>query len=1056
MAIVDGTNTNNTLTGTADADTINGLAGNDTVTAGAGNDLVNAGPATAVAATPLDFNWSLAGANGADITNGVTQDTGGIRVTVGFTDDGNNKPTFAVNTSTPTYKQSAETFSQNSSAALGGSGGADTSTTNINFSAAPGSSFQDQVQNVSFRISDIDGANGGWRDLITITAFDINNNPVTFTISGGNDAISGGTITGSLVSENPNDAGGSALITIPGPLSRISIDYGNSGTGDQVVYISDIQFTAIAPPDDDLVNAGDGNDTVLGGYGADTLNGDLGNDSLSGGDGNDSLSGGAGDDTLLGEAGNDVLSGGDGLDLLEGGLGADTLRGGLGNDTLNGGDGNDLLDGDDGNDLLNGGLGDDNLNGSGGLDTLIGGGGADVLSGGIGQDTADYSASGAAVNVNLAAGTGLGGDAQGDRLSGVDGIIGSAFNDTLVGFDFSATGPDEFTNIFLGGAGNDFLDGAGGNDQLYGGADNDTIIGGAGADLLSGDAGNDSVSGGDGNDTVLGGTGTDTLFGDAGNDSLDGGDGNDILDGGLENDTLVGGYGADSILGGAGDDTVYDEVIGGVSGGGNDTVNLGDGNDVFIGSGQGAGDNDLISGGLGNDTISVRQANDTVFGGDGDDVITSADESDPTLGDFLSGDAGNDRITGANTDDTLDGGTGNDVLFGMGNTDTLMGGAGNDSLDGGADNDRLDGGADADTLQGGTGDDTLDGGTGNDTLQGGSGNDSLDGGDGNDNLDGGADNDTLKGGLGADTLQGGSGNDSLDGGDGNDSLDGGAGNDTLTGGQGADTLSGGDGTDTFFVTAGDVVDGTESTGDNDTLNLTDYGKARTNIIYDPLNRENGTVQFLDNLGAVIGTMTFTNIENVIPCFTPGTLIETARGDVAVETLVAGDLVMTRDNGLQPLRWVGRRDLTIADLTARPALQPVMIRAGAMAANLPVQDMMVSPQHRMLVAGHRAEMMFGDHEVLVAATHLVGNPGISRVQPAAVSYIHIMCDRHEIVRANGCWTESFQPGAMTLQSLSSDQRDELLALFPALANANPDYPAARRSLKAHEARVLMAA
>ena len=447
-----------------------------------------------------------------------------------------------------------------------------------------------------------------------------------------------------------------------------------------------------------------------------------------------------------------------------------------------------------------------------------------------------------------------------------------------------------------------------------------------------------------------------------------------------------------------------------------------------------------------------------MLGGDGLDTLRGGAGTDSLLGE-----AGNDSLFGDAGNDTLDGGADNDTLSGGADNDTLIGGIGNDSLDGGTENDSLSGDAGADTLVGGTGNDTLRGGADNDSLSGDAGTDSLFGDAGNDTLLGGDGNDTLDGGDNDDILDGGLNDDSLIGGLGNDQLLGGAGNDTLQGGVGSDSMAGGDGTDTFSVALSDypameidVVDGSESTGDNDTLDLRPFGKARTNIIYTPGNSEAGTVQFLNTSGGVIGTMTFTNIENVIPCFTPGSLIETARGDVPVEDLVAGDLVMTRDNGLQPLRWVGRRDLSRIELAAKPSLRPVLICAGAMGANLPAQDMMVSPQHRMLITGARAEIMFGDPEVLVAATHLVGSLGIARVNPGAVTYIHIMCDRHEIIRADGCWTESFQPGEMTLQSLDAAQRDELFILFPALAQSNAKYPAARISLKAHEARVLLAA
>jgi hypothetical protein len=117
-------------------------------------------------------------------------------------------------------------------------------------------------------------------------------------------------------------------------------------------------------------------------------------------------------------------------------------------------------------------------------------------------------------------------------------------------------------------------------------------------------------------------------------------------------------------------------------------------------------------------------------------------------------------------------------------------------------------------------------------------------------------------------------------------------------------------------------------------------------------------------------------------------------------------------------------------------------------------MLVSPQHRILITGPRAELLFGEHEVLVAATHLVGLPGIERVVPEGVSYIHLLFDAHEILCADGAWSESFQPAVRTLEGLESAQRDEVLALFPELATNPASFAAARQTLKAHEARVLL--
>jgi hypothetical protein len=115
-------------------------------------------------------------------------------------------------------------------------------------------------------------------------------------------------------------------------------------------------------------------------------------------------------------------------------------------------------------------------------------------------------------------------------------------------------------------------------------------------------------------------------------------------------------------------------------------------------------------------------------------------------------------------------------------------------------------------------------------------------------------------------------------------------------------------------------------------------------------------------------------------------------------------------------------------------------------------MMVSPQHRMLVTGPRAELLFGENEVLVAAKHLVGSAGIEQRVSRGVSYLHILFDQHEIVRADGAWSESFQPGDLTMEALQGDQRAEITALFPELGQG-VQFQSARLTLTAREARAL---
>ena len=188
---------------------------------------------------------------------------------------------------------------------------------------------------------------------------------------------------------------------------------------------------------------------------------------------------------------------------------------------------------------------------------------------------------------------------------------------------------------------------------------------------------------------------------------------------------------------------------------------------------------------------------------------------------------------------------------------------------------------------------------------------------------------------------------------------------------------------------------------------------------------------------------------VVPCFAAGTLIATFRGPRAVEWLRPGDRVITRDHGPQPLVWVGRRRLGRAVLRDRPEFRPVRIRAGCLGHGLPERDLVVSPQHRVLVATPLTEMMFGAAEVLVAAKHLLGLPGVTSAGVGPVTYVHLACASHQIVRAEGAWTESFQPGDLSRFAFDAGQRAELAALF-----AGGDGTAARPSLRRHEAALLL--
>lgn len=181
------------------------------------------------------------------------------------------------------------------------------------------------------------------------------------------------------------------------------------------------------------------------------------------------------------------------------------------------------------------------------------------------------------------------------------------------------------------------------------------------------------------------------------------------------------------------------------------------------------------------------------------------------------------------------------------------------------------------------------------------------------------------------------------------------------------------------------------------------------------------------------------------CFVAGTTIATPAGPRRAETLVPGELVLTRDRGPRPLSWVGQRTTV-----GTGAFAPVRLMAGAVGRHGVVE---VSRQHRILVTGWRAELHFGAEEVLVAACHLVNGLSVRLAPRPQVTYVHLMFDRHEIVDAAGLAAESFHPGAAVLAG-DAALRAELAALFPDLA-AGPPWPLARPVVGGREAALLAA-
>ena len=452
--------------------------------------------------------------------------------------------------------------------------------------------------------------------------------------------------------------------------------------------------------------------------------------------------------------------------------------------------------------------------------------------------------------------------------------------------------------------------------------------------------GDDNLLGDSRNNIIGGGDGNDRIAGLDGDDRLFGDNGNDSLSGGIGNDTLGGGSDGD---GKDGDDSDGDDSDGDDKDGddkdGDDKD--GDGKD---GDGKDDG-NDTLEGGPGADRF--------IDSGGIDELSYASDTKGVTVnlatGEARGGDAEGDKF-GGNTFENLRGGSGNDVLTGSTHFDNkIWGGGGNDRI----------------TTKFG---DSAFGEAGDDVITG-----------------------SPEAGKGLE-----------------DYLDGGAGDDVIASRGGDDKVLGGDGNDTVQVSLGDgkdVLDGGTETG-RDILQIQDW-TGPTNFGTDDL--ASGTYGNW-TVGGDPGTnawRTFTHTDGTsftardfegITCFAEGTLIATARGEVPVETLRAGDLVLTAHGtaALKPLIWVGHTTVDVARQRNQAAIAPVVIKAGALADGVPFRDLRVSPDHSIFLDGR-----------LVPAKLLVnGSTIVQETWCRSVTYWHIELEGHGLVVSEGAVTESY--------------------------------------------------
>ena len=1038
---------NDTLLGGAGNDTLNGGAGNATLDGGADADQLIVGEdqgtvgvtggETGTDDDTLDFE-NVAGTSGASITM-----TGNEAGTATF---GSANVTFSeiegldLTANNDSVDASATTTGQD----LDGEGGDDTLIGGSGEDTLRGGTGADRLEGGSGDDNINVGAGDGVTDTIvlsdghgsdTITGFTLptDNGDGTFTIgdlldvSNLTDADGNPVNTDDVTLADTNgDGSGDAILSFPNGESLTLIGINQTEISDQSVQIA--MGIPIAP--NFVVEGTSGNDDIDAGY-TDDPEGDRvdASDALDGSN-DDVIRAGAGNDTVEAGAGDDFVEGGTGNDAIDGGADADTLRGNDGDDTILGGAGDDLLFGgtlSTSVDLISNG--DFSATTGSGDSThpddwtvtetqdaqvqIFGGavlfGAGNTPAGGSLSQSVSGAIQGEPVDIRFDYSEAFGGPGDAAARVLVTDSNGTVVLDETVTdprsyeFSFTATTEDYTVQLIDVSPDTNAIDAQIDNfqflvpDPAQISSDDDSLDGGEGDDSLNGGLGDDSIEGGAGADVLSGGAGNDTLIG--GMNLPDGAgllDGADVLDGGSGDDSLFGGDDSDTIRGGDDDDII-----------------------------DGGFGTDNLDGGAGNDTVSFQQA----FGSTTESVEVDLSTNTAALFTSSGANQGNETIAGF---ENVFGSQGNDVITGSADDNLLEGRDGNDNISGGDGNDTLDGGAGNDTLNGGEGDDTLRGGLGNDVIEGGTGRDTVDltgADDGPLNFDVTVDDN----GDGTDNRQ--NSYDSIE----HFRADNVGGNDTinLTTTVTADTVQDLDGAIGTFTPSGSGAPISFGGAGEPTLAQILSGTHVPTGQTDPI-RPFGDIAITDGDGSgTVGNISFENFENVnfsVICFARGTRIATPDGQVAVEDLKIGDTVMTQDNGAQPVRWIGSRRFTAQTLADWPKLKPIRISKGALGLGLPVNDLIVSPQHRVLLRSKVAERMFGAPEVLVPAKKLLDLAGFEVIEnDDGIEYFHFLCDRHELVWSEGAVTETLHTGKEALKTMSDEALEEIFDIFPELAD-----------------------
>jgi Ca2+-binding RTX toxin-like protein len=797
---------------------------------------------------------------------------------------------------------------------------------------------------------------------------------------------------------------------------------------------------------------------------------------------------GSGAETLTFAHGDNYLNTGDGVSTIVVGDGTNTFIGGSGADTVTVGTGSNYINTGEGVSTIVAsqiGAGDNTIIGGGGADTVTVGTGSNYIYVGDGDNTVTASGTGFGDNI-VVGGTGSDTITVGHGNNHITAGDGAGLDTIVAGNGNNCIDSGDATNQVTVG---------GGDNYIIGGNSTDTIVAGNGRNFVVAGEGINTVTAGSGDNYITGGTGADTITANGGNNNIDAGGAANTVTTGAGNDVVKTGDGADDVYTGGGDDILKDNGGAGslAAGSGHDrlildftasktdvtnTITIGPTYGGVMGDTTYSGVEEFhITGGSGNDDITTGNGADVLDGGPGADTLNAGGGSDVIYGTV------GDVITGGEDSDSED----HDVLVlkNLSKDDGVFSNAGN------TENGTFT------LISGGLisftgiesivfGDNTVT--TPEDTIL----SEDLDGYPsstvivttfdvGNFTYNAG---ETVYRTEGALTINS----------DGSYVFD-----PALNYNGPAPVINYTDSNfdtkplfievtpvvedipDCFLIVAPTVIiseDGDnnekitelelvgqvnvqillpEGVSKGDTLTIVNFTDETTTstvnvaLTFEHIKAGEFLVEFA--APAVGQTITVTaevdgdqgtseagvDFAEMVVCFVLGTLISTVDGEIPVEQLRVGDLVQTRDRGLQLLRWTGRRDVDASELSKNENMRPIRIRKDVISAESGVGDLVVSPQHRVLITSKVAQRMFGETEVLISAKQLLTMDGVDiAVDLEDVTYFHLLFDQHEIVYANGIPSESLYLGKEAQKSLSVDGREEIYALFP--ETASPDFVA----------------